>query len=359
MTYTAPEANNGTQRAMPPIELSYSKVESSRFGLRVFRVVLDDLDTDDLLATILREQPDVVIGRLPAVNQGQLARLDRLGIPWVSADSLVHYYADLDRFQPTALRNQDLEFSEATPDDADLLGSLIEEIFPGYTNHYYSNPVLDRSSILEGYVEWANGYIGGGDSDVTVWLAHRGDTPVAFATCRYTPDEAEGVLYGVRPNESGKGVYGDLIRFTLADSKKRGVERMHVSTQVQNFAVQAAWVRQGFVMRDALVTFHINAMLSASRVPPLTREITLEENAGIGAAVDDAIGSLAATALGSPVGIRRTNHLYLLPSEPGEPYTVNVSLPPHPDPHETPAVARVTDGGGRTHHLAYYALDVL
>ncbi|MBU1226752.1 MAG: GNAT family N-acetyltransferase [Actinobacteria bacterium] len=335
--------------------LHYSETESRRFGLRVVRTELEDLDPDEFQSVILEDRSDVVIGRIPAEHQHQLALLDQIGFPWISADTLVYYYADLDRHEPRPPRNQDLEFTQATVESSELLESLVTEIFPDYTNHYYSNPYLDRTSILTGYVEWAVGYIGGPGAETTVWIASRQGTPVAFATCRYGPEESEGVLYGVRPQESGKGVYGDLIRFTLADSKARGLAKMKVSTQVQNFAVQAAWVRQGFVMRRAVATFHVNSMLTSSRVPVVAREVVVPGTEGpLGRIVDSEMVGLVSGLTAGPVGLVGVRHTTLHQPPPSEKCTVRISLPRHPDPQILPAVTELIDGNGTTCHLAYY-----
>lgn len=88
---------------------------------------------------------------------------------------------------------------------------------------------------------------------------------VAFACCAedYKTQTCEGVLYGVHPDHSGGGLYGDLIRYTQAKFRDRGYVLMKVSTQIWNLAVQKVWAREGFVLSQAYDTYHINAMLSA------------------------------------------------------------------------------------------------
>ncbi len=69
------------------------------------------------------------------------------------------------------------------------------------------------------------------------------------------------LLYGVRSEQSGGGVYGDLIRFTQAYFKNQGCTSMKVSTQVNNFGVQKVWVREGFFMTSAYYTLHLTTMM--------------------------------------------------------------------------------------------------
>ena len=78
----------------------------------------------------------------------------------------------------------------------------------------------------------------------------------------------DGRLLG-EAQESGGGIYGDLIRHTQADFASRGFSTMLVSTQVNNFAVQKVWAREGFHLFEAWDTYHVNALLSAA--PELLR----------------------------------------------------------------------------------------
>lgn len=337
-------------------ELQYSEAESRRFRLRVVRAQLDELDVDGLIAAVVEDRSDVVIARIPSEKQHQLSALNRLGVPWISADVLVYYYADLKTYEPQSVRNPDLEFFEATPDDAPALETMIREIFSGYANHYSANPVFDLESILDGYVEWGLGHISDSRSKTTAWIARRDDKPVAFAACRYDEKESEGVLVAVRPAESGKGVYNDLIRHTLVDTQIRRLSAMKISTQVQNFPVQAVWARQGFTMRKALVTFHVNAMLSSSLVPTMIGSLPGgDRDQPLISRVDEAVVASASAILGGPQTPLSARHGTLRRTDFDEPLSIRVSLPDHPDgPTTFPVVAEVVDAAGRSRHLASY-----
>jgi hypothetical protein len=39
---------------------------------------------------------------------------------------------------------------------------------------------------------------------------------------------------------------------------------MQVGTQIQNYAVQKAWINEGFNLKESLITFHVNSFLSSS-----------------------------------------------------------------------------------------------
>jgi hypothetical protein len=249
--------------------LIHSDVESRRFGLSVARAVFTgDVPAKEILEQVFRERIDVAILRIPAEKSSEAAAFERRGIPTVTSDTLVYYFADMEKTEPNPLRNSDLSFERLGPSNVHALDALVETTFAGYISHYSANPFL-RSGLLPGYLEWARSFAGD-DPERFGWLASRDGEPAAFATCSCRGEEGEGVLYGVSPDASGGGVYGDLIRFTQRALKDAGCSTMKVSTQVQNFAVQKVWSREGFVMKEAYTTIHLNALLSASVVPKRT-----------------------------------------------------------------------------------------
>jgi GNAT superfamily N-acetyltransferase len=331
------------------MELVYSDVESRRFGLRVFRSILEDIDPDALRSTLVEVRADVAICRLAAAGLSRLAELEALGMPVVVADTLVHYYRDL-ALPPDPPRNADLDFAEGKETDNGVVRRLVEQTFPGYANHYASNRVLDGQGILEGYVEWAAGYLGAGP-EKRVWLARRAGEPVALATCRYDGETAEGVLFGVLPRESGKGIYRDLIRFTMDDAARRGCTWMHVSTQVHNFAVQKVWAEEGFVMRSAQVTFHVNALLDSSSPEAVTVDLEAGDEPGwVDRAVRRCLGEVFPGREEAVAGLRQWTSGPLLAE--GERCRLRIGFPATGGAGPA-VVAQVSDQAGALRHLAY------
>ena len=252
------------EKASTPL-LSEGIKESERFGFRIFRGSVETLHERTLLEELLAKNVDVAIVRLLKNGHEQLHKLQRLGLPYIVADTLVSYACDLTKLQPAPLRNQDLEFIECNASHAEAVDRLVELSFGDYRNHYSANPVLDASGLLEGYKEWTRGYTEAKDPAKRTWLVRSGGEDVAFATVGLG-EVSEGVLYGVHPNHSGRGIYGDIIRFTQNVTRERGAHTMRVSTQVSNFAVQKVWTRSGFSLVDAYLTVHINALLNAKGV---------------------------------------------------------------------------------------------
>ncbi|WP_417471462.1 GNAT family N-acetyltransferase [Luteimonas mephitis] len=368
--------------------LQYAPLESSRFGLRVARGTLEQVDERALARDILAQRLDVAIVRLPANQAGAIQRLSRSGLHAVHADTLVYYEAQLQRLEPAALRNADLAFSPAQEGDEAALEELIEHTFADYQSHYHANPRFPSESILAGYRQWARGYVGANDGRQT-WVARREGRIVAFACCRSETDglTCEGVLYGVHPDHAGGGLYGDLIRHTQAAFRSRGFQRMKVSTQIQNFAVQKVWAREGFTLIQAFDTFHINALLSCGELA-VDRELQfsnedvvrfanasgdrnavhLEDAAARAAGFEQRIshGMLAGAELSRIFGMEfpgagtlylRAEMVFLQPVYPGRNYRLQVRFPDGiPASGYAPAVATIEATDGSLCLISYHDL---
>jgi hypothetical protein len=243
--------------------LTWSALDSARFGLNIARATSNEISPKTLAAELLGSSIDVAILRLPAGAPSGIDTLKNWGLPVVHADTLVYYACDLTTYTPQPLRNASLDFSLAADEDAAELETLVRSTFASYRSHYHANRLFPPDQILAGYQEWAQRHLRSDDGHC-LWVARRDRRIVAFAACRRIDAQTfEGVLYGVAPGAAGGGLYGDLIRHTQAVAKATGAHTMKVSTQVNNFAVQKVWAREGFHLFEAWDTFHINSLREA------------------------------------------------------------------------------------------------
>lgn len=370
----------------PVQTLELSKLDSARFGLRVFRCQLKIVEERALFHQIISENTDISIIRTPSGAGSGLQRLGRYGLHPIHADTLVHYETDLHAYEPAPLKNTDLAFSEAAPSDQAELNALVLSTFAGYVSHYHANPVLDQAKILAGYVEWASNYISDNSGQRNTWIARRAGQLVAFACCQSDTETAcgHGILYGVHPDHSGGGLYGDLIRYTQARYRERGFRCMQVSTQVWNLAVQKVWAREGFRISAAQDTWHVNSMLSAGEVlvdrelifdsiqvarfaaiTGDTNPVHLDDEASRAAGFDAKIshGMLAGSELSRIFGTEipgagtlflRSELAFLAPIYQGRAYRLQVRYPsPLPGRGYIAAVATIRDHAGALCLLAY------
>ncbi|MBW2693826.1 MAG: GNAT family N-acetyltransferase [Deltaproteobacteria bacterium] len=323
--------------------LTHSTAESERFGFKVMRAKFAEVPAPGALRDmILAEGADLVILRASADKRKELGMLSGAGFPSIVADTLVYYGVDLHRHSPAALRNSDLEFVRVDASLVPELSRLIDMSFCSYTNHYDANAFLKRSDFLAGYKEWAVGFGEHRGDERAAWVARRGGEAIAFCTCAWDRDarSADAVLYGVLPTAAGGGIYGDLIRFTQRHYLEAGCSRMRISTQVENFAVQKVWAREGFVMDEALVTIHINSFLRHSVLPaverpfsPIDEQGSSPESGSSGVGNGDA-ASLAemqrffCTEFPGPGTVCLNLHAsFFVPLQSGQAYTIRYSFP--------------------------------
>lgn len=256
----------------------YSESESRRFNARIFRDKIGEIKVRDFQQNLIDNNVDIAIIRIPSEKLDLLSKLDIIGFPFIVADTLVYYDCKFDKYEPQKIRNTDIEFVKCNSNHSRLIEELTGRIFPNYTSHYNSNSILEKNLILEGYKEWASGYVN--SEGKIAFLVKRNGEYIGFATCSWdnTTKSCEGVLYGVKSEHSGCGVYSDIIRFTQDYFKQLGFERMFVSTQIQNVAVQKVWAREGFSLLESYNTIHINSLLDKSNKTIETEKIEITDN---------------------------------------------------------------------------------
>jgi GNAT superfamily N-acetyltransferase len=251
----------------PGSVLQFSPRDSARFGLRVFRGVVDIVDTDALADKIERERVDVAMLRVPPQMLGALNGFARHGLAPIVADTLVCYDTELPARRATPAMSSAVTLRPATDKDAELLAGMAREIFADYVSHYHANPLFERDKILDGYAEWASRHVGAEDGSVA-WLVEYEGELAGFSCCRAdrASGTAIGVLNGVLPEMRSRGIYRDMLRTTVDAFTEMGMKRFEISTQVHNIAVQRAWTAHGFVLRSASNTVHVNALRSRSEI---------------------------------------------------------------------------------------------
>ena len=241
------------------MSISYSEVESKRFGLRVYRGQYESFETLDVEKIVKENDFDIIIVRYPTSTIYEHYKLvDFENCKTIHADSLVYYSALLQEIEIKPKCN-DLQFDVVTR-ETEGLDDVIETVFLGYKNHYFANPCIEKSVIVEGYIEWAKSFAENQDNGVT-WLIKDGKSMknVAFQACYF--DEKSSIcdlkLGGVLPGFAKRGIYADLLRYSQTYFRNRGIRTMITSTQLQNVEVRRVWERHGFTFDKSYETYHI------------------------------------------------------------------------------------------------------
>jgi ribosomal protein S18 acetylase RimI-like enzyme len=250
-----------------PTLLKRSPLDSQRFGLEIYRGHIRPMDVAFLWDDIAQSGLDIGIFRLPAHAISAMKAYTGPRSQLIHADTLVYYEANLDKTQAAVLRNTPSMYREANWADQTELIDLVFRAFANYENHYHANPAFSHTDVLAGYGEWAVSHL----NDVKqcrTWVATDPDGLIGFMCCSFNTEkgEAEIVLNGVSPEHARKGVYSDLLNLAKQHFAGMGLERIRVSTQIGNYAVQRAWTNEGFRLVEAFDTWHVNAFLSHKSV---------------------------------------------------------------------------------------------
>jgi len=141
--------------------------------------------------------------------------------------------------------------------DVEEVIAIASESFKGYYGHYHADPRLPDAKCDAVYVDWAGQSVQSREIADEV-LVVEGDSQLkGFATLRMnTPQEGEGVLFGVAPFAQGQGIYRTMMIHGMQWCQQQDAERMVVSTQITNVAVQKVWARLGFEFDHAYYTLH-------------------------------------------------------------------------------------------------------
>jgi len=236
-------------------QVMISAIDTERFGATIARALVSSSDTlHEAIRFCEENQVAMLIARCP-VDETQTAQ-DMEEEEFRIMDTLVYYSSNLKgMFPPDVI--EDIEIRLMRDGEEQQVQDVAGRAFRGYYGHYHADRKLEKKKCDEGYVSWATRSSCERDDDHDVLVAVSEGTIVGFATMRLNNSvEGEGVIFGVDLEYQGKGIYKSFIIKGMEWCKKAGADRMIVSTQINNIAVQKVWSRVGFEPTRAYYTFH-------------------------------------------------------------------------------------------------------
>ncbi|MEN7550232.1 GNAT family N-acetyltransferase [Rapidithrix thailandica] len=335
-------------------KLKYSRLDSERFGLVIHRAKLDEIDAKEIVEQIIEHKIDTAILRIPTQQLSFVHKLDKLALPNRITDTLAYYHFDLEKYEKKELINQDLEFKVATPNDHEIINQIVRETFGQYVNHYRMNPIFDNEAVTEGYMDWMRSYAEGNE-DRVCWLVYQAGELVGFGTFNFQIEEkVKGILYGVKPNKRGKGIFKDIMTYAKNYAKDRGRSYMRATTQIENIHVQKAWTKEGFELHHTENTIHINALLSKSVFDTFTVPLVLKQEEASSKKVSNRyILKQINYHFDFSQNILTQNHRFVNLKQMAfeKPYTLHFSFP-----IGSTGLLQVKDEEGNTYMLVYFDL---
>ncbi len=235
--------------------INLSVLDEQRFGMRSARA--NDVtrqNIEEVLAFCRENSVKFLIARVDVNQLDAVQAMERHG--FLLMDTLVYYTFKLSKSISEDLPSN-YDVRPMHDDEADVIKQIAMESFKNYYGHYHADPRIDKAKADEVYVDWArNAAVSRGGTD-EVLVASEGADTLGFATLRMnTPQQAEGVLFGVSPMAQGRGIYRSFIIRATEWAKIKGAMEITVSTQITNVAVQKVWARVGYEFDHAYYTFH-------------------------------------------------------------------------------------------------------
>jgi GNAT superfamily N-acetyltransferase len=237
-----------------PIKLS--PMDEMRFGVRTAKMNPERIENvRDLEVFCEQQSVDLAITRVPADHLDVVQEMERQGYRLM--DTLLYYAFKLDRTPIPDDSSPYLVRPVQRASEAQAVRTIASASFKGYFGHYHADVRLDREACDEVYRSWAENSVLSADVAHEVLVVEDQGELLGFATLRLNSAQVgEGVLFGVAPQAQGKGIYRTMMVHGMRWCQQQGAERMIVSTQITNVAVQKVWARLGFEFDHAYYTLH-------------------------------------------------------------------------------------------------------
>lgn len=246
-------------------EIKFSYVESKRFGVNILRGLVNEVNPEKIRSQLIKNQADITFLRIPSSVEDQGKLLSQIGFDFIHAGTLIKYSIDLVDYNAGNPEDNQLQIRKASYKDAEVLSTLVRDIFKDYRNHYLANSLLAENYSSEGYSEWALSFLK--DINKDVFIVSIQSIDVAFATINPESEAVNIALNGVLPKYSGRGVYTYLLRFILDYYKEKNKVSLDIATQIENLTVQRVWNTVGLKEKEIFNTYHIISLLDFSTEP--------------------------------------------------------------------------------------------
>lgn len=236
--------------------VALSEIDEARFGFKIARaprITLENLD--EVLDFCHEKQVRMLIARCPTHDLSAAQTMERAGFQIM--DTLVYYSYNLTRKPIPELAPSSVSIRPIRPGEEKLVQAIAADAFRGYYSHYHADPRIDAQKADDAYTSWAVRACTSKDVADGVLVAELDGEVVAFTTIQINPQgEGHTPISGVTSSAQGQGIHRLLMIHRMRWFAAHNVERMVVSTQITNLAIQKSWCRAGFEPSHSSYTFH-------------------------------------------------------------------------------------------------------
>jgi len=201
------------------------------------------------------KQISLITTRVPVDDIRWIQNLEEDGFRLM--DTLVYYGRKLNDIDSSKIPTPSMNVCLASKKDANNVAELARNAFKNYMGHFHADPQLDNSAADAAYVDWAAKSVESATNDSPVIVAKKDGRIVGFLTAKlHDTSLCEVILNGVHPDAQQQGVYPMMFSFIMDYFKNKNADRIIVSTQINNYAVQKAWSRLGLTHNTSYYTLH-------------------------------------------------------------------------------------------------------
>lgn len=227
-------------------------IKKDIFNSKIFEMQMGNisLDSDESLFDVLkvaqREGYEHVSIKVPTGNKELVNQCFKEG--FMLADTLVSFVFD---FNKSVLANVQHKCIIREYKDSDLEGIMQIAKNSFKIDRFHSDPNLDNELCDKYYEQWIYNSCHGFADNVLV--AEYNNEVVGFTTGKvYEEDnEVHLVLSAVSSKYRGLGIYTSMIYEGVKWAKQFKTNRLIVGTQIDNVAVQKAWIKLGFTLKNS------------------------------------------------------------------------------------------------------------
>lgn len=226
------------------MEIKRDSFNSEIFKKNMGNILYESVSKTDMEKTIDFEGFEHLTIKIPSSDKATTNYFLQNGFRL--SDTLVRYVLDLKDYQPKEFLDR-CNVRKALKSDVNSLAKLAKSSFK--IDRFHSDPTLDDEDCDTYYEQWVKNSCQG-FADVVLVAEYQGK-PVGFTTGKIYPKDAVLVLSAVDTKARGLGIYTTMIKAGIGWALKSKKSTLIVGTQIDNIAVQKAWIKLGFTVYDS------------------------------------------------------------------------------------------------------------
>jgi len=237
-----------------------SKLDTERFGFKIAKFDFDDRknNVEEIILFLKEQQVPLIITKVNCENIRLINQLEKHGFRIMDFQLGYDYYDSKENSAGVKKKNL-YPVSEIRPSDVDDLVNLAEDLFDKF-GHYFADERLDRKKCLEIYKDWTRNVCTKKEYADVVYAAYDNEKPIGYFAFREkkvndTP-VATGVIGAVSSKYSGRGIFRSMLVKGVEWAAGRDIVLKDVKVHATNYAVNAAFTKEGFRIGTCCVTMH-------------------------------------------------------------------------------------------------------